>query len=77
MGDTANGSWGSRELGGYIRREERRAMDRHERAAEARATEHAAADALIGLGIVIASGLVSLGLALYGLHWLLGKIGPQ
>lgn len=74
MGDTEHGSWGSNDLGGYLRREEARAMDRHERAAEAAATEHAAADGLVALGIVVASAAISLGVILWALWWASGKL---
>lgn len=75
MGDTANGSWGSNDLGGYLRREEARAiMDRHERAAEAAQVEHRAGDILVGLAIMGASALISLGLILWALAWAVGKI---
>lgn len=74
MGDTEHGSWGSNELGGYLRREEARAMDRHERAAEAAATEEAAGGVLAGLAIIGATILVTLGLILWAVWWAVGKL---
>jgi hypothetical protein len=49
-------------------------MDNHYRVAEAKEANHAAAWALTGIGIMVATALVSLGLIVWALKWLAGKL---
>jgi hypothetical protein len=47
MGDTADGSWGSRELGGFIRREEARNWEERVRKLEAQGLTRSDAQAVV------------------------------